>query len=170
MRTPTLVLLLLGLILSGCSRSADPLDWKIEGRHIDELRGALDEITDHLAPELGREFAFCCANIKADALAGRQAESAGQRNDRICRRLRGKSVREILIEGNELAHQASATQLALQSEKLVRLLDVSDHQPEARRAYHAQSIDYTKKLIESLKRAQAKSGQRLAELRAPAAK
>jgi hypothetical protein len=163
------ILLLAGVFLAGCSRSADPLDWKIEGRHISDLQKSFDGIIAKLPPELAQEFAFCFGNIKVDTLANLSG-TVKEREDRICRRLREKSVREVLIEGYELAHQTSAAHLAYQSDQLVRLLKRDDPSTDARAPSMSQRIEVTKTLIESLKQKQAKSERRLAELRATAAK
>lgn len=158
-----------GLLLSGCTRSADPLDWKIEGRHINDLQKSIDDIIAQLPPELSHELVFCFSNIKADTLANRPG-TVKEQEDRICRRLREKSVREVLIEGYELARRKSEAQLAYQSDLLVRLLKRDDRTTDARGQPMAQRIEVTKTLIESLKQKQAKSERRLAELRATAAK
>ena len=157
------------LWLSGCTRSTDPLDWKIEGRHLDDLKKSTEHIVASLPQELSQEFVFCCSNIKADALA-KQPGTATAQADLLCRRLREKSVREVLIEGYGLAHRTSEAQLAYQSDLLVRLLQRDDLTTDARGQPMAQRIESTKTLIESLKQKQAKSERRLAELRATAAK
>ncbi len=164
-RTLPRFLLLAGLLLSGCSRSADPLDWKIEGHDLNDLQESTDRIVASLPAALSQEFVFCFSNIKADTLTN-QSGTAKDQEDRICRRLRDKSVREVLIEGYELACQASETQLAYQSDLLVRLLKRDDRATDARGRPMSQRIEETKTLIESLKQKQAKSERRLAELRA----
>jgi hypothetical protein len=164
------ILLVLTALLSGCTRSADPLDWRIEGRHIHDLRKSTDRIVASLPAEISQEFIFCFGNIKADMLATSRASTVKEQEDRLCRRTRDKSVREILIEGYELANLASEVQLAYQSDLLVRLLKRDDRDTDTPGQSMSQRIAVTKTLIESLKQKQTKSERRLAELRATAAK
>lgn len=166
-RTIPRFLFLIGLLLTGCSRSADPLDWKIEGRHLPDLQESLDRIIASLPKDLSHEFIFCFNNIKADTLSD-QSGTLKEQEDRVCRRLRDKRVREILIEGYEIAGRASEAQLAYQSDLLVRLLKRDDRATDARGKPMSQRIKETKAVIESLKQKQEKSERRLAELRAQA--
>lgn len=168
-RTLAPLLLIAGLLLSGCGRSADPLEWKIEGQDINDLRKSTDRIVASLPAELSHEFVFCFSNIKADMIVTRPG-TVKEQEDSLCRRMRDKSVREILIEGLELANRASEAQLAYHSDLLVRLLKRDDRATDARGQSIAQRIETTKTLIESLKQKHAKSERRLAELRATATK
>jgi hypothetical protein len=156
-------------MLSGCGRSADPLEWKIEGHDINDLRKSTDRIVASLPAELSHEFVFCFSNIKADMIANRPG-TVKEQEDSLCRRMRDKSVREILIEGFELANRTSEAQLAYQSDLLVRLLKRDDRVTDTRGRPLSQRVEETKALIESLKQKHAKSERRLAELRATAAK
>lgn len=162
------ILVFAGFLLAGCSRHSDPLDWKIEGRHLVDLQQSLDRIIDSLPADLRREFIFCFNNIKADLLANR-AGTIQDRENRICRRLRDKTVRQILIEGNGLAYRAISGRLLKESDSLLWLIEQSDQFPEAQRKIAARRMEHHRARIEYLKQAIGKSDRRLAELWGPLA-
>jgi hypothetical protein len=165
-RTLARILLLAGLLLAGCARNADPLDWKIEGRHLNDLQESLDRIISSLPGDLRKEFIFCFNNIKADLLANRAGTREEQEN-RVCRRLRGKTVREILIEGNGLAYRAIAARILQESDSLRHVIEHSAQETEAQRSLAARRIEHRQARLEYLAKAIGKSDRRLAELWAP---
>jgi len=160
------VWLLIGsLLLGGCARSADPLDWKIECRHIDDLQDWLDTNLDLMPAELAREFSFCFNNIKVSTTSG-WTGTVQEREDRICARLRDRTVRAVLIEGNELALRGLTAHRQNESDNLVRLLALSGDAPAPQQKQLDARIQRTQAAIERLKQAEARSEQRLADLRA----
>jgi hypothetical protein len=165
-RTLSRILLLVGLLLAGCSRHADPLDWKIGGRHLADLQESLERVVASLPDDLRTEFIFCFNNIKADLLANRAGTRREQEN-RVCRRLRGRTVREILIEGNSLAYRTIATRILQESDSLMLVIEHSPRETEAQREMAARRIEQRQARLEYLKQAIGKSDRRLAELRAP---
>lgn len=162
-RVLSLLLLSAGLLATGCTRSADPLTWRIEGRHIGDLQQSLERISATLPTGLDREFAFCFNNIMAEVRSNRSGTREEQEN-RVCRRIRNKSVRDILIEGNRLARQAIAVRFNEESGYLLRLLDQSDLYSEAQRRTLPARIEVARIRLDRLKDALAKSNRRLAEL------
>ena len=156
------LLLSIGFIGAGCSRT-DPLDWRIEGRHIDDLQESLDHIFDSLPAGLDREFAFCFNNVMADIRRGSTGTREEQEN-RVCRRLRDKSVRDILLEGNRLARRAIMTRFTAESGYLLRLLSQDDQYSEAQRRALPARIEISRARIDRLQDALTKSDRRLAEL------
>lgn len=167
-RTLAWILLLAAPFLGGCWRSTDPLDWKIEGRHLPDLQQSLDRITADLPADLRREFTFCFNNVMAD-ITGNRAGTRQDQENRACRRLRDKTVRDILIEGNGLAYHAIAGRLLQESDSLLLLIEQSDQYSEAQRKAAATRIEHRRTRIEYLTQAIGKSTRRLAELRAPLA-
>ncbi len=165
-RALLLLFLSAGLLATGCFRDADPLDWRIEGRHIGDLQVSLDQISTSLPAGLDREFAFCFNNVMADVRNGQSGSTQHQEN-RVCRRLRDKSVRDILIEGNQLARRRIMARFNEESGYLLRLIDQSDLYTEAQRQALPTRIEATQARIDRLRGALTRSNRRLAELHEP---
>ncbi|HWA24666.1 MAG TPA: hypothetical protein VG734_03250 [Lacunisphaera sp.] len=165
-RTLALVLLA-GLCLPGCSRSVDPLDWKIQAGDPAELDDWFTRNLRLMPPELSDEVIVSFNNIRADTLTGKPI----QKDQRVCKRVDGHTVRELLIEGHELANRQALVVMARQSDVVVRLLaDAHTLSPEDLKKREAQmnaQLALQGRLEKQLKEGEA----RVAALRAqPAAK
>jgi hypothetical protein len=123
-RTLPLVLFA-ALCLAGCSRSADPLDWKIQATDPAELGKWFDKNLHLMPGPLSDEVIISFHNIKADTAPGPMGSSS-KREYRVCRRLDGHTVRELLIEGHELANRKALAGMTNQSDAVVRLLKDAD--------------------------------------------
>ncbi len=151
---------LLGTILfAGCAPSADPLDWKIEADDIDELNVWLRDTLPLLPDDLKAEVEASIGNIQSSlSEKGDVARALA-----LCRRLDGRSVRFVVINGYEIGNDILTARIQNESEALLRLAQTADALPadqvERETAYHrARSAAYKK----TLERAE----QRLASLRA----
>jgi hypothetical protein len=121
-RTLPLVLFA-ALCLAGCSRSVDPLDWKISAGDPAELEHWFAKNLHLMPPALSDEVIISFHNLKADtALRG----NPNTKEYRVCGRIDGRTVRELLIEGHELANRKALAGMTNQSEAVVRLLKDAD--------------------------------------------
>ena len=117
-RTLPLVLFA-ALCLAGCSRSADPLDWKIQAGDPAALEQWFAQNLHLMPPGLSDEVIISFNNIKADtSLRG----NPNTKEYRVCRRIDGHTVRELVIEGHELANRDALAVMARQSDVVVVLL------------------------------------------------
>lgn len=121
-RTLPLVLFAV-LCLAGCSRSADPLDWKIKAGDPAEMEQWFGKNLHLMPGELSDEVIISFNNIKVDTgLRGNPRSKVY----RVCRRIDGLTVRELLIEGHELANRDALAVMARQSNVVVVLLKDAD--------------------------------------------
>ena len=162
-RTLALVLLA-ALCLGGCSRSTDPLDWKIQAGDPAELDNWFAKNL-HLMPlELSDEVIISFNNIKANTPPVPH-RGPSNREYGICRKIDGHTVRELLIEGHELANRQAMAVIAKQSDMVVRMLaDADTLSPEELKQREAMMNDQLarkSRLEKTLKAGEA----RLAELR-----
>jgi hypothetical protein len=109
--------------LAGCSRSADPLDWKIQAGHPAELQNWMAGSIWSKSPALAGELTVCLTNIRTDTSVG---PSGKQKDYRFCQRVDGRTVREALIEGHELANRTMRASITSESDAVVRLLGTAD--------------------------------------------
>jgi hypothetical protein len=111
------------LYFAGCSRSADPLDWKISASDPAELAQWFDKNLHLMPGPLSDEVIISFNNIKADTfLRG----SPNTKEYRVCRRIDGHTVCELLIEGHELANRDALAVMAKQSNVVVVMLKDAD--------------------------------------------
>jgi hypothetical protein len=124
--TRALILVLAaGLGLAGCSRSADPLDWKIQAGDPAELENWFAKNVLLMPPELGDEVIVSFNNIKANTPPVPHA-GPSNREYNICRHIDGHTVRELVIEGHELANRQAMMTIARQSDMVLRMLADAD--------------------------------------------
>ena len=73
--------------------------------------------------DLAEEAVVCINNIRADTPPG---PTGKQRDFRFCRRIDGRTVRDALIEGHELANRMLQARIANESDAVVSLLSSAD--------------------------------------------
>lgn len=164
--TRTLPLVLLACLwLAGCSRSADPLDWRIKAGDPAELDRWFAQNLHLMPPGISDEVIISFNNLKADTSANVMGLPV-KKEYRVCKRVDGHTVRELLIEGHELANRQALAQMANQSEAVVRLLKgaetVSPEDLKKREALMNAHLAVQGKLEKQLKEGEA----RVAALRA----
>jgi len=118
-----LLALATGLVLAGCTRSADPLEWKIRADDPGELQNWLGKNLLAMPLDLAAEAVVCINNIRADTSQG---PTGKQRDYRLCQRINGRTIREALIEGHELADRMLQARIANESDAVVSLLSSAD--------------------------------------------
>ena len=98
-------ILLAALILStlvGCNRrGADPLEWRVQGRTPIQLQNWVDETIRRMPPELGKEYTSAVITI-LNMTRRPNTQEPDDANDPLCLRLNKRTVREIIIEANNL--------------------------------------------------------------------
>jgi hypothetical protein len=153
------------LLLAGCSRSADPLDWKIEAGDPTEMQAWLGKHLPAMPAAVSRELNVCINNISLKLPPARTGAPAEKVN-RLCQRLDGKTVREVLIEGNELSYQMLLARTKTLSDDILRLTNVTERLTDAQEEQLAEirvSLGQTKTQLD-------RAEKRVAELRAGGSK
>lgn len=129
MNRPLFTLLLALALLAGCSRaelrSVDPYDWKIHADDGDELDAWFNENVPLLPEELQREFTTCLGNIQSSVYAGPNSRGSDKRGNSLAAKLDGRSVRDVLIEGNEAGARLLEARLERETDALLRLVNTS---------------------------------------------
>ena len=111
------------LSLAGCTRSADPLAWKIQAGDPGQLQDWLGKNVWLMSPALADEVSVCLTNIRTSTPLG---PTGKQQDFLFCQRLDGHTLREALIEGHELANRMVLARIANESDAVVRLLRTAD--------------------------------------------
>lgn len=168
-RIPALVLLAASLLLASCTRSADPLDWKLKGERPAQMQAWFDENLPLMPDELAGELAGCVEYIRQTLPPARTNEPLEKANY-FCNRLNGKTVREVLTEGHELAVRQILARISVLSSDLLRTLKPRDNPTEEQQSRLDKVTAGYRSAIDRLKEEQAKREKRLEELRAPVTK
>jgi len=162
----TLFTLLLGLaLLAGCSRSdtrsPDPLDWRIGADDAFELQEWFDTNIPLMPEELAQEVTLCLSNLRASNYAGPNAEPLAKAN-KLAHRLDGRTIREVLIQGNEATVRLVESQLQREADELMRMINTTDGTDARAQKY----IDRQRTIIDALKKRLAQAQDHLTELHA----
>jgi hypothetical protein len=119
---PLLGALLAVLLLAGCGPGADPLDWRIEADDISDLNTWLNAKLPLMPEELQSELPAAIQNIQSELPANARATA-------LCKRLDGRLVRGVIINGYELGNAALAARIQAESDALMRLAQTDGSPP-----------------------------------------
>jgi hypothetical protein len=163
-RTLAFVWLALVTLLAGCGRGPDPLEWKVAAAQPTEMQQWLEENLPLMPPKIARELRACISNIQITLPPARTTEPLEQAN-KLCARLHGRTVRSILIEGNELSHRMLLARVKNRSEELVTLLNVGEGATEEQRDAQMARAAEARLDLQEVRQELARGEKRLEELR-----
>ena len=155
--------------LAGCSRSKDPLEWKIDAAHPAAMQDWLDTNVPLMPTKLGLELRWSIGNIQITLPPPKTREPLEQAN-KLCARIDGRTVRAVLIEGYELSHNVLLARAKNRSDELVSLLNAGEGATDEQRDDQMARAANARLDLQEVKQQLAKSEQRLDELRSVAAK
>lgn len=155
-----LLCVLFACLATGCNRPPDPLDWKISGDTPGEIDVWFHENLPLMPEELAAELTNCVRNIQLLTPTGINADGKDRARN-LTRRLDGKTVRAVLIEGTEIENRTLVAKLQTQADFISRFIQRN----EELNAEQMSAIADRKQLMERIKGHIAKSDARLAELR-----
>jgi hypothetical protein len=155
--------LLCGLILSGCTRSQDPLDWKIAGSRPDQIRAWVDKNLPLMPRDIADEFSVALSNIKANTYRGRD-DDLTEKDRRFCLRIKGRTVRAVMIEGKEMQTRLLTARLQNESTTILQLIRLSESSPPEKQAQLQRRVEFHRENLNRLKLQLEKTEQHLAEL------
>jgi hypothetical protein len=136
------------LLLAGCSpRSADPLDWKLEGSDADGMQTWLNANLPLLPAAVAPDLAMSISNIRFK-LHGRDANET---SNLLARKLEGRTVRDVLIEGNQLGRDELVARLAHVNTNELDLVNQLDKFPAADQPKLQAQLDYYHRAADKLK-------------------
>jgi hypothetical protein len=114
------------LLLAGCGRGADPLDWRIEAGDVNDLNAWLNANLPLMPEEVQSELTAAIQNIQSNI------PTTGPAGNRVlCRQLDGRSVRGVIITGYELGNSALARRIQTEDDALLGLARTGDVLPQA---------------------------------------
>ncbi len=117
------------LILAGCipsgPRDPDPLAWKVEADDGNELQAWFDTNLPLMPEETARELAVCFSNIRSLSYAGPNASPVAKANH-LAHQLNGRTVRDLLIEGNEMGVRTLEREVDANADMLLRMVNATD--------------------------------------------
>ena len=153
------------LLLTGCGPGADPLDWKVDASDPQAMQAWFDSKIPLMPTAMGREFSVCISNIQITLPPARTKEPL-EKAHHLCARLNGKTVRDILIEGNELSYQMILARTKNQSDELVRLIGAGEGLTDYQRSELPDRIAAARAQLDESRQQLDRGEKRLAELRA----
>src|ERR1051325_2435512 len=117
---PLLLVIAAGaLAWAGC-RPRDPLDWKISAKtpaHFEEWRDEdLVRLPTVEQAEFNRAFSFFAATAPR-ALADKDMDAT---NNPLCRRINGRTIRSVILEGLDLEKRALYARIYTESDNIAR--------------------------------------------------
>ncbi len=162
----TLALLWLACLglLAGCGRPADPLEWKIGAAHPAAMQEWLDDNIPLMPPKVGRELRACISNIQI-TLPPAKTNSPLEQANKLCARIDGRTVRAILIEGNELSHQMLVARAKNYSDELIAMMNAGEGASEEVRDAQMARAAEARLNLQEVKQQLARGQKRLDELR-----
>lgn len=150
-------------MLAGCAkRPADPLEWKLTGDRPAKLQEWIDTNLPLMTPQLGGEFSASVRNIQANIRGTDPVRNAAV----LYQKLNGRTVREILIEGHEIARDLTLARLNRESHNLLQLVNLSSDLTAAEKERRETQLTARRNYIARLQETLDKGDSRLAELRA----
>jgi hypothetical protein len=152
------------LVLAGCGPSKDPLDWKIDASDPTALQEWFDTKVAQLPDPISREFRACISNIQLTLPPARTTAPLEKANY-LCARLNGKTVRDVLIEGNELSYKMMLARSKTQSDTLLRLISAGEGLTDYQRSELPDRIAYARAELDQSRQLIARGEKRLEELR-----
>lgn len=117
------LLTLAALALAGCV-PADPLDWKISAKTPAQFNEWRDEDLPRLPAEVQKEFIHTF-NFFAAQTPGVTSKRMDATDNPLCRRLHGRTIRNVIIEGYSLETTALLSKISTTSDNLLRNLQRS---------------------------------------------
>lgn len=117
-----------------------------------------------MPPAMGREFSVCVSNIQLTLPPAKTMEPLEKANH-LCARLNGRTVRSILIEGNELSYKMMLARTKNQSDALLRLVNAGDNLTAEQKAELPTLIAEARSRLDESRAQMARGEKRLAELR-----
>ena len=153
------------VLLAACSRPADPLEWKFDAASPAAMQAWLEQNLPLMPPKLARELRACISNIQITLPPPRTTEPLEPAN-KLCARLDGRTVRAILIEGNELSHQMLLARAKNRSDELVTLMNAGEDETEEQRDAQMARAAEARLDLQEVKQQLARGEKRLDELRA----
>lgn len=107
------------MLVTGC-RPRDPLDWKISAKtpgHFEEWRDDdLVRLPAAEQAEFNRAFTF----FSATAPRALDEKDMSATNNPLCRRINGRTIRSVILEGLDLEKRALYSRIYTESDNLVR--------------------------------------------------
>lgn len=159
--------LLLGLVLllAGCTRNEirgpDPLDWTIHADDGGELQQWFDEALPLMSDDLGRELAICVGNIRETTYVSTSRDPNTKPNV-LARHFDGMTVRQVLIEGNELGVRLMESRVDHESKTLLAMINSANGDSPREQKY----IDRQRLIVDALKKRMTEAQDHLTELHA----
>jgi hypothetical protein len=162
------VALLAVLVVStlGC-RPREPLDWEVQGRNGYLLQEWIDDALEKMPRPLADEFVQALIVIRNDTHGWSTAAPDSPMNP-LCMRLKGKTVREVLIEGLQLQNESRVSRIQNDLTQIARLFDSYNAETdEPARARLQRRITGLQQRVDREKIAAARIDHRIEELRRP---
>lgn len=166
-RIPGLCWIIALVALAGCGRHPDPLEWKIEAGTPGEMQQWLGANLPLMPPKLAHELRACIANIQITLPPAKTSLPMEQAN-KLCARLNGRTVRAVVIEGNELSNNMLVARAKNLSDQLVHLLNIPEGMTEEQQDEQMARAANTRLDLQEVKQQITRSENRLAELHAGA--
>lgn len=161
-----LSILIAGIFLSsltGCNRrGSDPLEWRVRGRTPELLEIWVNESIERMPTELGKEYSAAVVTI-LNLTPRPPTQKRDDSSDPLCRRLDGHSVREIIIEADELEVNELRNRISLEYSNLTRLMQYPNLTAEQTASLERRQ-KRTEAFIKGLEEQIARKNARIAEL------
>lgn len=154
------------LLLTGCSRPENPLDWEVSGKRPATLQRWVNKNLPLMPPEISTEFQQACLNI-ATLLPKRDDASENERSIRLCAEISGTKVREVIAKGLRIEMRNLEARMDNQSRLLLKLVAIDPGPDERQQKFHAARVAEYRNSFERMKADAARYEARLAELTAP---
>jgi hypothetical protein len=150
-------------------RPADPLDWKISAKtpaKFEEWQSTdLRRLPEREQQEFNRAFNFY-ASTSPRGLAPKDMDET---NNPLCRRLHGRTIRHVILEGYDLERRTLAARISTESDNIIRNAEQTakiDDPATLQRFEKVRNLQLES--IEKYKARLAEIAQRVKELSAPA--
>jgi hypothetical protein len=94
------VLVILAVALAGCHRR-DPLDWRVNAKNLNAYNSWMHDVSPELGDSLQKELAVATHNLALMTIGFKWPEKPADmysEHDPFCRRIHGRTVRQILID------------------------------------------------------------------------
>jgi hypothetical protein len=143
--TPRLLLILLIVALTGCSRSPNALDWEVEAPNPHDFDRWVAESELAMPEEVYRDFVDACNNILSTYATTSKQNTSGM--VRLTKEINGLTIRDVTLRGLAIKQDPLERELARHANTLVTLTaaDVGSD-PEAI-AKHQRLVDYYRRLV-----------------------
>jgi hypothetical protein len=139
-------------LILGCT-PRDPMDWKVQAHTLSKLDDWWTENRELLPPETASELHDAFNVIAGTTFREDNDKAMDNPNDPLCRRLDGRKIRDIIIEGHQIADESLLSKIIREQDVLASNIQMSNSGSTTSQSdYLAQTIRYQQQHINELNR------------------